>query len=104
MPAVKKRGLNKCGNTRPALTSSPAGRQIRCRLITFFPFVGLGSGSSRSLQAFPKDLVVEFGRNAVFLGKVEAAGFLRPVLRVMSRLYVGTGGELHLRWIQPKCG
>jgi hypothetical protein len=62
------------------------GHLIRCSLTTFFLSVGLGSGSSRSLQTFPKDLVVEFGRNAVFLGKVEAAGFLRPVLRVMSRL------------------
>ena len=61
---------------------------------------GFGSWSSRSLQTFPEDLVVEFGRNAVFSREVEVAGLLRPVLRVMSRLQVGTGSELDLLWIQ----
>src|ERR1700675_1724339 len=64
---------------------------------------GFGSWSSRSLQTFPEDLVVEFGWNAVFSREVEVAGFLRPVLRVMSRLQVGTGSELDLLWIQSQC-
>src|SRR5882762_5166407 len=63
---------------------------------------GFGSWSSLSLQAFPEDLVVEIGRNAVFCREVEAAGFLRPVLRVMSWLQVGSGGELNLRWVQSQ--
>src|SRR6516162_5247443 len=58
-------------------------------------------------QAFPSDLpkgsVVELGRNPVFASPVEAAGFLRPVLRVMSRLQVWTRCELDLVWIQSEC-
>jgi hypothetical protein len=65
---------------------------------------GFGNRSRCSLQTLPKDLVVELGWNAVFTGEVEAAGFLRSVLRVMSRLQGGTGSKLHLRWIQSKCG
>src|SRR5258707_7925336 len=64
---------------------------------------GFGSWSSLSLQTFPEDLVVEVGWNAVFCREVEAAGFRRPVLRVMSRLQVATGGELDLLWVQSKC-
>src|SRR6266403_4466641 len=65
---------------------------------------GFGSWSSRSLQTLPEDLVVEFGWNAVFCREVEAAGFLRPVLRIMSWLQDGTGSKLLLRWIQSQCG
>src|SRR5258708_1666589 len=54
-------------------------------------------------QPFPEDLVVEVGWNAVFSREVEAAGFLRPVSRVMSRLQVGTGGEFDLLWVQAQC-
>ena len=63
---------------------------------------GFDSWSSRSLEAFPKDFVIELGRNAVFSRKIEAAGFLRPVLRVMSGLQVGTGSELDLVRVQPQ--
>jgi hypothetical protein len=41
------------------------------------------------LETFPKDLVVELGRDAVFSREVEAAGFLRPVLCVMSWFQIG---------------
>src|ERR1700738_5017628 len=82
-----------------------------CRLFPVFIFVGFdlreagfGSWSSRSLQTFPKNLVVELGWNAVFSREVKAAGFLRPVLRIVRRLQLGTGSKHHLRWIRKKCG
>ena len=63
----------------------------------------LAAGASRSLHTFPEDLVVELGWNAVFAREVEAAGFLRPVLRVMSRLLVGTEGELPIKGLRRVC-
>src|SRR5258708_27902245 len=63
----------------------------------------LAAGASRSLHTFREDLVVERGWNAVFAREVEAAGFLRPVLRVMSRLLVGTEGELPIKGLRRVC-
>jgi hypothetical protein len=79
-----------------------------CVIVDYFSIIiGIGLGgvvcgnwNSRSLEAFPKDLVVEFGRNAVFSRKVESAGFLRPVFHVMSWLQVRTLGEYGCVWVQ----
>src|ERR1700740_2644705 len=67
-----------------------------------FREAGFDGWSRRSLQTFPEDLVVEFGWNAVFSREVEASGFRRPVLRVMSRLQLGTGGEHDLFRVQSQ--
>ena len=71
---------------------------IRCGLFPFRVAVGIdfrearfGSGSGRALQAFPEDLVVELGWNAVLSREVEVAGFRRPILHVVSWLQVRTG-------------
>jgi len=69
-----------------------------------FREAGFDGWSRCSFEPFPKDLVVELGRNAVFSREIKIAGFLRPVLRVMSGFQVGTSSELDLGWIQPECG
>src|SRR5215469_12610969 len=54
---------------------------------------GFDSWRRLSLQPFPEDLVIKLCRDTVFTGEVESAGFLRPVLRVMGGLQLGTAGE-----------
>src|SRR5215472_3960348 len=54
------------------------------------------NGRPCSFQTFPQDLVVERGGNVVFDREVEAASFGSPVFGVVSRLQVGTFGELDL--------
>ena len=67
-----------------------------------FREAGFRNGGGRSLDTFPRDLVVEFSRNAVFSRKVEVAGLVGPVLCVVSWLQVQTGCELNFVWIQSQ--
>ena len=79
---------------------APTYLRVKCGLSPVFILVRcdfreacFGNWSRGSLDPFPEDLVIELGWDTIFTGEVEAAGFLRPVLRVMRGLQLGTGGE-----------